>query len=117
MRLFIYLIIIVKVIFILLALAYLYYKLKKKTDDPKAKRIQFWKERLEFVFIFLMSILMLSLFYPKSPQKPMNYETRLLLFLFGIILLITADWGAFIHESPLLTHIQSILSTSKRFNR
>lgn len=115
MKLFIYLIIAVKVAFIGLAIALLYYKAKGKTSDPKAQHIQFWKDRMEFVFIFLMSMLILSLFYPRRPQQHLNYETRLLLFLFGIILLITADWNTFFHESPALQHIQSVLSTSKRF--
>jgi len=112
---FIYLIIIVKVIFIGLAISYLFYKMKNKTDDPKAKHIEFWKERMEFIFICLMSILIIHLFNPRTPQIVLPYEVRLLLFLFGIILLITADWSTFFHESPVLIHFQSILSTSKRF--
>jgi hypothetical protein len=112
MKFLIYLIIAVKVIFVMFAVAYLYLNAKK---DPRAPTARFWKERLEFVFIFLMSILMLNLFYPRRPQQPLNYETRLLLFLFGIILLITADWTTFFHESAALQHVQSVLSTSKRF--
>lgn len=116
MSLFIYLIIAVKIIFVILAISLLYYKAKGKTTDPKAQHLQFWKDRMEFVFIFLMSTLMLTLFYPRRQQQPtLNYETRLLLFLFGIILLITADWSTFFHESPALQHVQSVLSTSKRF--
>jgi len=112
-----YLIIIVKIIFIVLAIAGLYYKARGIAGtDPKAIKIQFWKERTEFIFIFLMSSLMLYLFYPRATTpRPLTYETRLLLYLFGIILLITADWGTFFNESPALKQIQSALSTSKRF--
>lgn len=115
MSFYIYLIIVVKIIFIALAVALLFYKAKGKTEDPKAIKIEFWKMRMEFVFTILMSFLMLYLFYPRKAQQPLNYETRLLLFLFGIILLITADWTTFFHESPALTKLQSVLATSKRY--
>lgn len=115
MNIFVFTIIIVKIIFIILALIYLYYKLKKKTEDPKAKKIKFWKDRLEFIFILLMSIFLIMLFNPRSIQKPLSYESRLLLYLFGIILLITADWNTFFKESPLLIKFQNLLSSSKRF--
>lgn len=108
-------IIIVKLAFIIFSLIYLYYTLKKKTSDPKAIKIKFWKERLEFIFIFLMSIFLIILFNPRTPSKPLSYETKLLLYLFGIISLITADWGTFFTESPILIRIQEVLSTSKRF--
>jgi hypothetical protein len=117
MKYYIYLIIAVKIAFVMLAIAGLYYKAKGvAATDTKVQAIQFWKERTEFIFIFLMSAFMLYLFYPRATTpRPLNYETRLLLYLFGIILLITADWGTFFHESPALKHIQSALSTSKRF--
>lgn len=115
MNLLINIIIIVKIIFIVLAVIYIYYNFKKKTTDPKAQKIKYWKERLEFIFVFLMSILLIILFNPRSNVKPLSFETRLLLYLFGIILLITADWNTFFTESPMFKKIQEILSNSKRF--
>ena len=44
-----------------------------------------------------------------------DFELKLLLFTFGIVLLITADWSAIIYESPLFVYIQKILAPSKRF--
>ena len=107
--LYIYLIILVKLIFIFLALAYLHYSRKKtptKQDKLKTQQLEFWKKRMEFIFITLMSLLLIYLF--RRPNHIIDYETSILLFLFGIILLITADWTTFFKESDLFKQIQSI---------
>ena len=101
----------VKIIFIGLAVYHLSLKMKGKTDTQKDKNIVFWKERMEFIFIFLMSLLLIYLFNPRSTSKNVviNGETKLLLFLFGFVLLITANWDTFIKESPWFKKFQSIV--------
>ena len=103
-------IILIKVGFVILAIAHLYLKLKHKENTETDKKILFWKERLEFIFIALMSVLLIYLFNPRTDRSVMiDYETKLLLYLFGFILLITAKWGDFIHENPLFKKFQKVV--------
>ena len=82
-------IIIIKVLFLLSALGYFYYSYFSKSPNvTKSLQFQIWKERTEFVFILSMTILLLYLFYPRKIPVPINRETNILLFIFGIILLI-----------------------------
>ena len=102
------LIILIKVIFIILTLSYIYLKIKNKDGSSLASKISYWKKRTEFLFVFLMSLLLIYLFYPKSNRNmSINYETKLLLYLFGFVLLITAKWDVFFKESKWLEYIQS----------
>ena len=104
---------IIKIIFILLALTYRYLVFKKQQNTPLAQQIFFWKSRIDFVFTFLMSLLLIYVFYPKNEYPTIVVgEMRLLLFLFGIILIITADWNLFFAQSPLLSNIQNSLGTN-----
>lgn len=103
-------IVLIKVGFVILAISHLYLKIKHKEHTETDKKILFWKERLEFIFIALMSVLLIYLFNPRTDRSVMiDYETKLLLYLFGFILLITADWGIFIHETPLFKKFQKIV--------
>ena len=55
-----------------------------------------------------MSILLIYLFNPRKGEMVMiNGETKILLYLFGIVLLITAKWGDFFHEAKWFKRIQS----------
>ena len=99
-----------KILFVILAILHLYFKVKGKADSETDKKIVFWKERIEFVFIFLMSFMLMYLFYPRS-TKPiiLDFETKALLFVFGIITLIGAKWDIFIKESPIFKKVQKIV--------
>ena len=101
------LIILVKVVFVILAVSHLYFNIKGKADSKTDKKIVFWKERIEFVFITLMSLMLIYLFNPRSNRDlELDFETKLLLYLFGFILLITAKWEIFFKESPLFKKFQ-----------
>ena len=107
---YIYLILAIKLCFILMSIIHLYFKIKGKKDSELDKQILYWKERFEFIFILLMSLLLIYLFNPiKQNQEKINGETKILLYLFGFVLLITADWNIFIHESPWFQQFQSII--------
>jgi hypothetical protein len=99
-----------KIIFAILAILHLFLKFKGKGDSETDKKILYWKDRVEFVFIALMSLMMIYLFYPRS-TKPIiiDFETKLLLFIFGIIILIEAKWDIFIKESPDFKKLQKIV--------
>lgn len=97
----------IKVGFILMALLHIYLKFKGKEQSDLDKKILYWKERFEFIFIALMSILLIYLFNPRVDRNTLiDKETKLLLFLFGFILLITAKWDVFIKESPVFKMLQ-----------
>ncbi len=104
------LIIIIKIIFICLAVYGIILKHKNPNDKKKIASITFWKERIEFLFIALMSSLLIYLFNPRYNNMGMiTNETKILLYLFGFILILTADWGLFIKESPFVMNIKHSL--------
>lgn len=105
-------IICVKVIFIILAVTKLYISRKDPNNKTKINNLEFWKERVEFIFIVLMSILLIYLFNPRVNRTYMiDSETKLLLYLFGFVLLLTSNWEQFIYNSRLkpLSDIKDIL--------
>ena len=74
------------------------------------KQVLFWRERTEFIFTSLMAILLIYLFNPiKNKMFMINNETKLLLYLFGIVLIITADWKTFFKESNIFKKIQFVV--------
>ena len=115
MNYYIIFIFIIKLLFLYFAIQTKHYSLKLKKDPKNKEYLQkeqinsYWKNRTEFIFILLMSFLILQLFNPRS-TKPLllDYETKLLLCIYAIIILITADWQTFIGESPELKYLQSI---------
>ena len=103
-------IILVKVLFLILAVLNIYLTAKGKANSETDKKIEYWKERLEFVFVALMSILFIYLFNPRTGTSILiESETKLLLYLFGIFLLITAKWSEFFKESKMFKRIQTAL--------
>jgi hypothetical protein len=100
---------IVKIIFIFLAIYRLYIK-AKHPKDKQLELVEKWKGRFEFMFISLMSILLIYIFNPRSSHIGLiDGETKLLLYLFGFVLLLTENWSVFIHESLWFKKFQAIL--------
>ena len=94
---YIYTIFICKLIMVLSAITYHIIRHTHISHDTK-ERIQNIKNIFEFLFVFLMSLLLLYVFNPRN-HVHINYETKLLFFLLGIILLITAKYGIFFKDS------------------
>jgi len=110
---YIYLIFAIKIGFILMAASHAYMRITGKTDSDLDKKLVYWKERFEFVFILLMAILLIYLFNPRKDRTIMiDGETKILLYLFGFVLLITAKWSEFFHEAKWFTQIQKIVGQS-----
>lgn len=114
--LFIITIIAIKILFIILSISHLYCKVNKKNKDNNTKhkencsKIEYWRERIEFVFLVMMSILLVYLFNPrKNHTYLIDYETKFLLFVFGIILLTKAPWELFIKESKWFVDLTEIV--------
>jgi hypothetical protein len=91
-------------------------KEKNKSDKIKKQvktqqNIEYWKTHIELLFKFLMSILLIYIFNPRQNRIHLiNYEAKLLFFLFGIILVVTADWKQIFNESKTFINIQSVLN-------
>lgn len=96
-----------------MAVTHVYLKAKGEEKSDLDKKILYWKERFEFIFIALMSILLIYVFNPRTDRTILvDKETKILLYLFGFILLITAKWDLFITESPLFKKIQGSVGRS-----
>ena len=107
--LYIYLIFAIKVLFILTATGHIYLKIKHQEGTDLDKTLLYWKERLEFVFVFLMACLLIFIFNPRQDNsRLLNKETKILFYLFGFILLITANWGTFFKEAKWFKYTQEI---------
>lgn len=104
---YIYSIIGVKLIFILLAITHIYFKIKGQIGSELDNKIIFLKEKIEFIFVILMAILLIYIFNPRiSHTNLLNFEVKLLFYLFGFILLITANWELFFHETKWFRYLQ-----------
>jgi hypothetical protein len=107
---YIFFIFLIKIIYVALASTHLYLRMKGKAGTELDKEVLFWKEHVEFLFVVLMSFLLIYLFNPRTNRIFMiNYETKYLLFLFGFILIITAKWSTFFQEPSIFKKIQFIL--------
>ena len=92
--------IIIKTIFVVAALGHVVLAHTTSSFDKYDDKLVYWKERTEFIFVVSMSVLLIYYFHPFIKSAPMSSETRLLFFLFGWILLVTAKWKIFIVEAP-----------------
>ena len=107
---YIHLIIFIKVLFFCFATSHLYLKVKGKAHSETDEKILFWKTRIEFIFIILIAFLLIYLFNPTSNMcANLDKETKLLLCLFGFILLITANWSVVIKENTLFKQFQTVV--------
>lgn len=99
---------VVKSLFALLSLYRLFIKAKYPDDKNRLKKIDFWRSRMEFIFISMMSVLLIYVFYPWANRlEKINSEMKMLLFFLGFILLLTENWMDFFTDSPLFVYIQS----------
>ena len=103
-------IIFIKICFIISVITHIYLKNTKKEGSELDVKALYWREKLEFIFKALMAGLIIYLFNPKYTRENLiDYETKVLLYLFGFILLITAEWSAFFKESAWFKKLQAIL--------
>ncbi len=103
-----------KMIFIILATIHAYLKMTNQETSDLDMEIVFWKERVEFIFVFLMACLLIYLFFPSSKKSvEISGATKELLYLFGIVVLVTAKWGQFFKESPALISLQNIIGINE----
>jgi hypothetical protein len=110
---FLFFIIIVKIVFVISALGHLILShstnSRAQNIDPQLVHL---KQRAEFIFTVSMAILLIYHFNPRFSNKPIDIdsETSLLFFLFGCVIILTANWSLFIHEAPWYKRLVSIMS-------
>ena len=115
-------IIFIKILFIFCAVVTFLLKTKiKYSNNTDKKIITFYnnlsvcKEMLEFLFIISTALICIIVFYPfyKEPVI-IDKHTRLLLFLYGFIILITANWSVLTTTLPSwFLDLQKIVGYSK----
>jgi hypothetical protein len=94
---FIVFIIIIKFSFITISAIIWYRKLAHlPSGDETGTKLSYWRGVTELIFIISMSLILIYSFFPrwKNPVALTN-ETKFLLFFYGIITIITADWDVF----------------------
>jgi amino acid transporter len=102
-------IILIKFLFIIFSLIHLNFIIKKDEENKINIEAVYWRNRLEFIFTISMAILLIYLFNPRyNNENLITPETKLLLYLFGFILIIIAEWGEFIRENKLFTYLQKV---------
>lgn len=101
---FIYLVIFFKIIFLLCLVFHVFFITLGKNskyvqyDDELVKLVH----QSDFVFKVLMAILIIFIFYPWSNNiEYINNRIKVLFYVFGFILLLTADWNTFFKESSV----------------
>lgn len=106
---------VLKLIFMMLSLTHMYFNIKYPGEEADLdKAVVFWRETISFIFVFLMACLLIYLFFPmRTKVVEINGETKLLFFIFGIVLLATAKWGEFINESRDFIRVQDILGVNE----
>ena len=109
-HIYVYFLVLLKTFFILAAVYEVY--LKKSGGDKKTiETIEYWKMRCEFVFVVGMAVILITFFTPFRPKMAViDYETRILLFMLGWILLITAKWSEFIKQAKWFDTIQGVVA-------
>ena len=100
---FIILVIILKIIFVIFAILTKYYKYKLDHHSTKSEISyytkqynwsNYWKDRIETIFKICMGFICIIVFNPFYGYRfIIDEETRILLFLFGIIILVTTNWN------------------------
>ena len=111
----VYFIIFVKFLFLLTAVGHVllsHSRQKNAQIMEYDEKIVGWKSKFEFTFVILMSCLLIFIFTPWANNYDiyMTSKIRLLFYLLGFILIITADWGLVMPKTSLRSVIDASLN-------
>jgi hypothetical protein len=96
-----------KILFVVCGVWHFILVKKNKGENELSIKLAIWKEYFEFIFVVSMALLCLYLFNPLAEIRPaINKETRVLLFIFGWIILINCKWDLFFEQSKWFTLLQ-----------
>jgi len=109
LKIYLIFVVLVKCLFIYFALRHLYFRamLLKQPNNASYKesleKTKIYKDQTEFVFINLMALLFIYIFNPRyQNEKYVDKETKILMYIFGFVIIITSDWNQFISESTII---------------
>jgi hypothetical protein len=109
----VYFIIFIKIIFLISTIGEIIFNRYDKNSSRSqmlSVTFSYWKNKTEFIFVFCMSLLLIYIFNPwYKNRKYISKELELLFYLFGYILLITADWNDFFSESKIYSQLSNSL--------
>lgn len=103
---YLYFIFFIKIIFIISSIVI---KIKPPLKNDKwLLKFQQWKENTEFIFMISMALLIIIIFNPfYNNLQYINRETIILLFVFGIIIIISSKWNDFINNIEIIKKIKN----------
>jgi Na+/H+ antiporter NhaD/arsenite permease-like protein len=108
-HLYLYSILLVKILFIFFIVRYFYFtflvrKNPKNIEYQKKKdSASLYKKQTEFVFTIMMALLLIYLFHPlKNNDVRLDKHTKMLIYLFGFIVILTSDWREFLENAKIL---------------
>jgi hypothetical protein len=115
-------IIFIKILFIIFAVVTFLLKTKMKYSKNNDKKIisiynnlSLCKETLEFLYIISTALVCIIVFYPFYKDRVIiDKNTRLLLFLYGFIILITANWNILTQLPSWFIDMQKIIGYSNK---
>ena len=113
-------VIIIKVLFVIFAVISRHYQNKIKSAGNNKTEVQeytqkynwalYWKDRLEFFFLISTSFICIIVFYPfYSDPIFIDRHTKILLFIYGCIVLITLNWNILGTPPPWFISLQNIV--------
>ena len=113
------LIVLIKFIFLYFAITAFITDRKLKKNPANKQELEkeynnkmYIKERLELVFKFCMAVLLIYVFFPQRKVPiPIDFEMRILFYLFGFILLLTAKWDIILSDSVIKKYMEFIDNT------
>ena len=106
-----------KILFVLFGVWHFFLVRENAGETELSYKLNVWKEYFEFMFVISMALLCLYLFNPIVDVRPaINYETRVLLFVFGWIVFINCKWDLFFGQSKWLLLLQYFISGHRRLN-
>jgi hypothetical protein len=109
----IYFIIFIKIIFLIStigAIVFNHYNETSASSKLLEVKFTYWKKKTEFIFVSSMALLLIYIFNPwYKNRKYISKKLEFLFYLFGFILLFTADWNDFFAESKIFQQISGSL--------
>jgi len=99
----------VKIMYIIFAIINYYLIQTNQNNSEFGAKIDYWRERCEFIFMFCMAMLTIYIFRPFN-SKPIiiDNNVRFLFFVHGILLLIKARWDIFFKQSRWFSRLQFV---------
>ena len=97
------LIIFTKCIFVGSSIYYQFLKKRHPDDTNTINKVLVYKEQSDFILNIMICLLLIYLFHPRigNPEK-IDLETKRLLTIYGVALILTADWHQFYARFKLM---------------